>query len=80
MNSYSEDFKGVWFPRDLWLDKKISFVEKSILVVIKNLDKSDDHCRATNNYLADFLQCSVPTITRAISHLKELDYIEELEE
>ena len=79
MNDYSEDFKGVWFPRNLWLDRNISFVEKSILVVIKNLDKSDEHCWATNNYLADFLQCSVPTITRAITHLKELKYIEEVE-
>ncbi len=80
MNEYSEDFKGVRFPRNLWLDRSISFVEKSILVVVKNLDKSDDHCRATNNYLADFLQCSVPTITRAIAHLKELGYVEETEE
>lgn len=80
MNDYGENFKGVRFPKDLWLDRNISFVEKSILVVVKNLDKGDDHCRATNNYLADFLQCSVPTVTRAIAHLKELGYIEETEE
>ena len=80
MNEYSEDFKGIRFPRNLWLDRSISFVEKSILVVVKNLDKSNDHCWATNNYLAEFLQCSVPTITRAIAHLKELGYVEETEE
>ena len=80
MNDYGDNFKGVRFPKDLWLDKNISFVEKSILVVVKNLDKGDDHCWATNNYLADFLQCSVPTVTRAIAHLKELGYIEETEE
>ena len=80
MNDYGENFKGVRFPKDLWLDRNISFVEKNILVVVKNLDKGDDHCRATNNYLADFLQCSVPTVTRAIAHLKELGYIEETEE
>jgi hypothetical protein len=66
MNDYSEDFKGVWFPRDLWLDEKISLIEKGILVAIKNLDKSDEHCWATNNYLATFFQCSARTIIRAI--------------
>lgn len=80
MNDYGENFKGVRFPKDLWLDRNINFAEKSILVVVKNLDKGDDHCWATNNYLADFLQCSVPTVTRAIAHLKELGYIEETEE
>jgi hypothetical protein len=72
MNEYSEDFKGVRFPRNLWLDKNISLIEKGILVVIKNLDKSDNHCWATNNYLADFFQCSAKTISRAISNLKKI--------
>ena len=66
MNEYSDDFKGVRFPRDLWLNKNISLIEKGILVVIKNLDKSDDHCWATNNYLAEFFQCNSRTIIRAI--------------
>lgn len=79
MNEYSDDFKGVRFPKDLWLNKNISLIEKGILVVIKNLDKSDDHCWATNNYLADFFQCNSRTIIRAIWHLKELWYIEEAE-
>ena len=79
MNNYSDDFKGMWFPRNLWLDRSISLIEKGILVVVKNLDKSDDHCWATNNYLADFFQCSQSTIKRAIAHLKQLGYIEEAE-
>jgi hypothetical protein len=37
MNEYSDDFKGVRFPRDLWLDKNISLIEKSILMAIYNL-------------------------------------------
>lgn len=78
MNLYSEDFKGVWFPRDLWLYKNISFIEKGILVVIRHLDKDDNYCKITNKHLANFLQCSQSTITRAISHLKKLGYIEEV--
>lgn len=79
MNDYGDNFKGVRFPKNLWLDTNISLIEKGILVVVKNLDKSDEHCWATNNYLADFFQCNPRTIIRAIWHLKELWYIEETE-
>ena len=37
MNEYNDNFKGVWFPRDLWLDKNTSLVEKSVLVAINDL-------------------------------------------
>ena len=79
MNDYGDNFKGVRFPKNLWLDTNISLIEKGILVVVKNLDKGDDHCWATNNYLAEFFQCSARTIIRAIWHLKSLWYIEEAE-
>lgn len=79
MNDYGDNFKGVRFPKNLWLDTNISLIEKGILVVVKNLDKGDEHCWATNNYLAEFFQCSARTIIRAIWHLKELWYVEETE-
>lgn len=79
MNDYGDNFKGVRFPKNLWLDTNISLIEKGILVVVKNLDKGDDHCWATNNYLAEFFQCNPRTIIRAIWHLKELWYVEETE-
>lgn len=78
MNDYSEDSKGLWFPKNLWIDKNTNLIEKGILVVIENLDKSNEHYWATNNNLADFFQCSTRTISRAIAHLKKIGYIEEI--
>lgn len=71
----NRDFKGVWIPRDIWLSKELSAIEKVILVEIDSLD-NEEHCFASNEYFAEFCNCSVPTVTRAIKHLKELNYIE----
>lgn len=78
MNNYSNNFKGIWFPKEIRLDKNISLIEKCILVVIEDLNKYNNYCTATNMQLANFLQCSQSTITKAISHLKKMGYIEEI--
>ena len=69
------DFKGVWIPRDIWLSKELTMVEKGILTEISSLD-NEEHCYATNEYFADFCQVSVSTVTRAIKKLIDLGYIE----
>lgn len=76
MNDYSEDFKGVRFPRNLWLDKSISLIEKGILMAIFNL--GGEYSPVTNWEIAEFVQCSKTTVTRAIAHLKKLWYIEDV--
>lgn len=69
------DFKGVWFPKDIWLDKNLTMLEKGILVEIDNLDMSDDGCWASNEYLAEFCQCSVTKVANAVSKLVDLGYV-----
>lgn len=71
-------FKGVWFPAELWLNEELSMLEKSIYVEIDSLD-NENHCTASNNYFADFCQASVSAVSKAIAHLKDLNMIEELE-
>ena len=71
------DFKGVWISKDIWLNKNLSMLEKVLFVEIDSLD-NENHCTAGNDYFAEFCNCGTATITRAISHLKELGYIEEL--
>lgn len=69
------DFKGVWIPKEIWLDKELDLTEKALLIEIHSLD-NEFHCVAGNDYFAEFLNCSESTITRAIKHLKDLGYIE----
>ena len=76
MNDYGENFKGVRFPKDLWLDDKISTTEKLVLLAISNL--WGEYSSVTNNDIANFIQCSRGTVTKAISNLKKLGYIENI--
>lgn len=71
------DFKGVWIPKEIWLNTELSMLEKVILIEIDSLD-NEEHCIASNEYFAEFCNCGVATVTRSIKHLKELGYIKEL--
>lgn len=68
-------FKGVWIPKDIWLSRDLSWTEKLLLTEIDSLDNGDDHCYATNGYFQEFLQVSIPTITRSIKELESKEYI-----
>lgn len=69
VNNTKRAFRGVWIPARIWLNKKLTLTEKALLVEINSLD-NDDGCYASNEYLAEFLNTSVATITRSISKLK----------
>lgn len=71
----NRDFKGVWIPKEIWLNENLTMLEKVILTEIDSLD-NDEHCVAGNDYLAQFCQCSIPKVTQAIKKLTELGYIE----
>lgn len=68
-------FKGVWIPSAVWLDKRLNALEKIILVEIDSLDNGEKGCFASNQYLADFCQCSERKIRDAIAKLKEYGYL-----
>ena len=71
------EFKGIWFPAEVWLDTRLTALEKMILMEIDSLD-GDGGCWASNDYLADFCVCSKATVTRAISKLIELGYVRQV--
>lgn len=71
------DFKGIWIPKEVWLDERLSPLEKIILAEIDSLDTEEyGGCVAGNDYLAEFCQCSANKVALAVSKLKELGYIE----
>lgn len=71
----NRDFKGVWIERDIWLNSDLTMLEKVIFVEIDSLD-NENHCVAGNEYFADFCNCSVSKITKAIKKLQDLGMIE----
>lgn len=73
--SEDRDFKGVWIPKEIWLDKELSLIEKCIYVEIDSLD-NENHCIAGNEYFAEFCNCSESKVSKAIKHLQDLNMIE----
>jgi len=69
------NFLGVWLPREIYLDKNLSWTEKILYVEIQSLD-NENGCFASNEYFAEFLDVSTTTISIAISKLRKLNYVE----
>jgi len=72
------DFKGIWVPKEIWLDDDLSILEKCLLVEIDSLDMGENHCWASNAYFADFFKISETSISNHIKKLKELGYIKQV--
>ena len=71
----NRDFKGVWIPKEIWLNSDLSIIEKVLLVEIDSLDNSDRGCFASNEYLAKFVQLSEGRVANIISDLKKRKFL-----
>ena len=73
---YPRDFKGIFIPKEIWLDDNLSAIDKIILSEIYSLDVEDsDGCYASNEYLSKFCKCSVTKVSTSISNLINLGYV-----
>ena len=75
MAEAQRDFKGVWIPREVWLDDRLSAIDKVILTEVDSLDNGERGCYASNKHIATFCQCSERTVSAAIARLIKLDYL-----
>jgi hypothetical protein len=71
----NRDFKGVWIPKEIWLNSELSALDRVLLAEINSLD-NENHCTASNDYFAEFCGVGVATITRSIKKLKTMGFIE----
>lgn len=75
MADKERDFKGVWIPKEVWLDTRLNSLDKVILTEIDSLDQGERGCYASNKHIADFCQCGETKVSLAISKLVELGYL-----
>lgn len=68
------NFKGIWIPKEIYLDERLSWTERILIGEIESLD-NENGCFASNAYFSKFLRVSERTISESISKLKELNYI-----
>jgi hypothetical protein len=68
------DFKGVWIPKEIYLNDKMNWSEKILLVEIDSLAKNGE-CFASNEHFAKFLGISKRQVQHLLASLKEKGYI-----
>lgn len=68
------DFKGVWIPKQIWLNEELNWTEKLLLVEIDSLAKNGE-CFASNEHFAKFLKVSIRQVQNSLATLKEKAYI-----
>jgi hypothetical protein len=70
----NRDFKGVWIPKEIWIDTELTWMEKLLLVEINSLDNQEG-CYASNQYFADFFNLRTSRISEIVNSLVEKKYI-----
>ena len=66
----NRDFKGVWIPKEIWLNKDLTVMEKLFLVEIDSLD-NDKGCFASNAHFAEFFGITKGRCTQIIKSLEK---------
>lgn len=67
------DFKGIFIPREIWLDNRLTVVDKFILMELRSMDMKPD--KSCVEYLAGFCGCSKKAVMKSMAKLVELGYI-----
>lgn len=68
-------FKGVWFPKELWLDPDLTPQEKMFLIEISSLENCGE-CYASNQHFAELFKLSKDRVSRVINDLISRGYLE----
>lgn len=74
--SEKRNFRGVWIPADIWLNKDLTLQEKVMLIEIDSLQDEVRGCYKSNSGFADFFGLSASRVSRIISSLEEKGYIQ----
>lgn len=68
------DFKGIWIPKEIWLDKRLNYFEKCLLAEIHSLN-GEKGCYASNVYFCNFFGERERKIQDGLAKLKNFGYI-----
>ena len=64
------DFKGIWIPKEVWINKSLKLIEKLFLVEIDSLD-NEHGCYASNKYFSEFFGITKGRCSQVITKLNE---------
>lgn len=70
------NFKGLWIPFEILIDKTLSDKEKYIYSIILYLSKENNYCSPSNRYLSELLNISITQVSKLINSLKSKNFID----
>jgi len=70
----NRDFKGIWIPKELWLNNDLTITERCVLAEIDSLDDGNG-CWASNGHFAKIFQSTTSSMSNVISGLRSRCYI-----
>lgn len=75
MEEQQRQFKGIWIPKEIWLNKELTYQEKMILVEIDSYDDGVIGCYASNKHFVDNFGINSSRISQIIQSLQRKKYI-----
>jgi len=69
-------FKGVWIPAEIWLDTRLTLVEKALYAEIDSFSGVGKSFHKTNDTIQLEYGISRPTVSKSIKTLESLGFIE----
>jgi len=70
------EFKGVWIPAEIWLDARLTLVEKALYAEIDSFSGNGKTFHKANETIQLEYGVSRPTISKAIKKMTDLGFIE----
>lgn len=74
--THSRNFKGIWIPAELWINKEFSPLDKCLIAEIESLSSPEKGCFASNQYLAEMLCVTENHINNMLTRLRKIGIVE----
>ena len=78
MKVSDRNFQGIWIPKLIYLSSEVNWYAKIIFLEIHSFTENGKACYMSNQYISSFLRISERQVTRYISELKAIGWIEEV--
>lgn len=69
------DFKGVFIPKEIWLNSDLNLTDKAVLVEIDSLDNGEDGCYASNKHFSEMLGCTERQASASVTKLIKMGFV-----
>ena len=69
------EFKGVWIPKEVWLNSELSLTEKALLAEIDSFTGEGKAFYKSNETIQEEYKVSRPTISKALKKLEGMGFI-----